>query len=60
MPDENRVVGPHTKMARNAFRLWSGREPMDYDWTWIAGYVAALEDLPDEMLSTLERQNHAG
>jgi hypothetical protein len=51
----NETVGPRTKMAREAFRLHHEREPQEHDRQWIHGYVAALEDLPDDALAALEQ-----
>jgi hypothetical protein len=54
MSDEH--VGPRTAYARKAFAGHFDREPTEHieDRCWITGYVAALEDLPDELLGRLE------
>ncbi len=49
----NDPMGPRTRKALEAFRLHHEREPGESDKQWIWGYVAALEDLPNEMLSAL-------
>jgi hypothetical protein len=51
------TVGPRTAKARAAFALHFGREDTadPADKGWIFGYVAALEDLPDEILRMVER-----
>jgi hypothetical protein len=63
-PLSNEQVGPRTARARDAFEKHFHRVPATEigdgwfgDSRWIAGYVAALEDLPDEMLSALS-QSH--
>jgi hypothetical protein len=55
MTDEDEM-GPRTAHAHRAFTAHFGRAPSDdgYDERWIWGYVAALEDLPDEALASLE------
>lgn len=50
----NETAGPRTRRALEAFRLHHEREPGEGDKQWIWGYVAALEDLPTEMLSALD------
>lgn len=48
-------LGRRTAYARRALIQHFDREPLDdgYDQRWIWGYVAALEDLPDEVLASL-------
>lgn len=55
MNEPTEIVGPRTALARKAFAAWFNRAPAaeEFDARWIGGYVAALEDLPDDVRASL-------